>query len=142
MNPYAPLTTPDVDAPVVHRTLTDHTKWLHLTIGSFVLVTIIGLAVAVQGIESIIASGPALILVGGLLTVLSIRNHDVPSSLLGLSAFALSALVVALINLVPYSAATGYWPLLTVFVAYAGVTVPFAAWLVAFRRPGRIPKDT
>lgn len=116
-------------------------NWLRTITGLHAFVTVIGVAIAVDDIESIIGSGPVLLLIGGILTALATRNRDVLSSLLGLSAFAPSMLVVGLINMVSYSPVTGYRPLLAVLGTYACLAIPLAIWLIAFRQPIRFPAD-
>lgn len=117
--------------------LAGRSKSLRATVCLHALVTITGVAVAICDIESIVGSGPALSIVGGILAVLAFRDRDLLPSLLGISSFALAALVVALINLVPYSPTTGYWPLLAVIGAYASVAMPFSLWLGVSRKPLR-----
>ena len=135
INPYAPPSNPGGEPLSVqseHAGPSRH-KWIRFAIGAYALTTILGAAIAAYDIGTIVGSGPVLLFVGAVLVVIGFRNHDLLTSLLGISSFVLAALVVVLINLVPYSPTTGYWPLLTIVSLYACVSQPLAGWLIIHR---------
>jgi len=136
VNPYAPP-SPSGDnatAAQAHYDGPRRHKSLRLPLVAYALAVFFGVAVAAYDIESIIGSGPILLLIGTGLAVIGHRRRDMPAVLLGMSSFLLAGLVVALINLVPYSPTTGYWPLLTIIGFYACVSLPITGWMLIFRR--------
>ncbi len=89
LNPYAPPTT-HCDGeliPAIREGLHLRTRWLRLVIACYAFVTLAGVAIAAHEIESIMGSGPLLLLLGSALVVLAFRNRNLHSSLLGFSAF-------------------------------------------------------
>lgn len=109
-------------------------KGLRLALGAYSLAVFLGLAIAAYNIETIVGSGPVLLFVGAVLAAIGFRNRDTLAVMLGMSSFVLAALVIALINLVPYSPTTGYWPLLATIGLYTCVSLPTVGWMVVFRR--------
>lgn len=140
INPYAPPSHQNSSGPVFeleHRTPRRH-KWIRISLAVYAFTVLLGVGAAAYDIGSIIVSGPILLLIGTVLAVLGFYDRHLPVGLLGISSFALAALIVALINLVPYSPTTGYWPLLTVIGIYACVSLPLIGWLwFSTRMPGK-----
>jgi hypothetical protein len=132
VNPYAPppSTSDNAHIALPQASGSRRNKWLRTILAAYALTVIIGLAIAAYDIGSIIGSGPVLLVIGTILAVIGFRKRAVGLALLGVSSYPLAGIIVALINIVPYSPTTGYWPLLTISGLYACISVPVAGWLL------------
>lgn len=122
LNPYAPPTV--VGELALPTNPHARSKWLRISAGLYAFVLVAGVVVAAFHIESIMVSGPSLLVSGAFFAFIGYRNALTSAVVLGFSSLILAAVVIGLINLVPYTPKSGQWPLFGVCCVYALIALP------------------
>jgi hypothetical protein len=122
VNPYDPPTVVgELSLPTNPHA---RSKWLRISAGLYAFVLLAGVVVSAYHIASIMVSGPALLVSGAFFAYMGYRNALTTAVVLGLSSLILAAVVIGLINLVPYSPRSGQWPLFGVCCVYSLIVLP------------------
>jgi hypothetical protein len=127
---------------VLYAESTAISKRLRIATFLFLLTLLAGVWFEYYEIESIVASGPILALVGILICFLAYRERDRSGILLGSSAISLCVLVFLLIFLNRWSPEQATKPVTVVSWVYTAMASPFAVYLGCRRQQAEVAEQT